>query len=94
MMMPNCWQIGDIHVLRKAIQPSGSFAVAFYYTNIAGGPSRISVRLSDIGLITSARFAVTEAFSGQYYGIMKPWYTLNCEVNPNGTLLFRFLAVQ
>jgi len=80
--------------MRKPIQPNGSFAVAFYYTNIAGGPSRVSVLLSDIGLTTSARYQVTELFSGQHYGIMKPWFTLNCEVNPNGTLLFKFLAMQ
>jgi len=92
MLLWRC-QIGDIHVFRKAIQPQGSFAVAFYYTNIAGGPSRVSVRLSDIGLTTAARYDVTEAFTGLHYGIMKPWYTLNCEVNPNGTLLFMFLAM-
>jgi len=51
------------------------------------------VRLSDIGLTTSGRYEVTEAFSGLYYGIMKPWYTLNCEVNPNGSLLLKFLAI-
>ena len=51
------------------------------------------MRLSDIGLTTAAQYEVTEAFGGVYYGVMKPWYTLNCEVNPNGTLLFKFLAV-
>lgn len=85
-------RVGDIHVWRKPIQPHGSFAVALYYTNIQGGPSRVSVRLSDIGLTTAARYDVTEVFSALYYGIMKPWYTLNCEVNPNGTLLFKFVA--
>jgi len=87
-------QIGDVHLFRKAIQPAGSFALAFYYTNIAGGPSRVSVLLSDIGLTTAARYDVTEVFSGQHYAVMKPWYTLNCEVNPNGTLLFKFIAIQ
>jgi len=87
------FQIGDIHVWRKPTQPHGSFAVAFFYTNIAGGPSRVSIRLSDIGLTTSARYEVIEAFTVQKYGIMKPWYTLNCEVNPNGALFFKFIAL-
>lgn len=87
-------KLSDVHAWRKPILPDGSFAIALYYTNIAGGPSRVSVRLADIGLTTSARYQVTEAFSGRSYGIMKPWYTLNCEVNPSGTLLFLFIATS
>jgi hypothetical protein len=85
--------MGDVHIWQKPIEPSGSYAIAFIYTNIAGGPTRVSVLLSDIGLTTAARFLVTEAFTQRSYGILKPWYTLNCEINPNGALLFQFIAL-
>jgi hypothetical protein len=87
-------RMGDVHIWQKPIEPFGSCAVVFMYTNIAGGPTRVSVLLSDIGLTTTGRYLVTEAFTQQSYGVMKPWYTLNCEINPNGALLFQFLALE
>ncbi|CAD5112881.1 DgyrCDS2092 [Dimorphilus gyrociliatus] len=84
---------GQVRVWRKEISPVGSYALAITYENIAGGPKRISYKLSDLGFVWRARWNFTEVFEGKSfgYGIYKPWYTLNGEVNPTGVL---FLHAQ
>lgn len=85
---------GQVHIWRKAILPTGSFALAIFYLNIFAGPSKVSVRLADIGIRSAAVFNVTESFSDVNYGLYKPWHTLDCEVNPTGALLFEIIAIS
>lgn len=79
---------GQLKVWRKEISPLGSYALAITYENIAGGPKKVSYKLSDLGFTWNARWNFTEVFEGKTfgYGIYKPWYTLNAEVNPTGVL--------
>ena len=68
----------------KAVRPSGSFALALLYENISGQPSRVSVKLQDLGMTTAAAYNFTNIFTGSHVGVFKPWYTFNTEVNPMG----------
>ena len=85
--------MGQLHIWRKSLSPTGNWAVAMFYVNIAGGPYRVSIVISDLGITQAAVYSVTEVFSGKYFGQMKPWYTLNCEVYPNSVKLFQFVAL-
>lgn len=85
--------IGQVLIWRKPILPKGSFAVAIFYTEISGGPTKVSETLVSLGLTSAPVYNVTESFSGLNYGLHKPWHTLDCEVNPNGALLFQFIAI-
>ena len=82
-----------MRIWRKEILPVGSFALALLYENVSGGPSKLSVKLQDLGMTGSAAYNLTEVFSGDYMGFYKPWYTLNCEINPTGVLLIQALAI-
>ncbi|ESO07803.1 hypothetical protein HELRODRAFT_98483 [Helobdella robusta] len=81
-----------VTIWTKPILPEGSFAVALLNTNIAGLPSQTSFQLSSLDISGSARYNVTEVFSGDYHGVFKPWHYFNCEVEPSGALLFQFIA--
>lgn len=86
-------QKGQVKIWKKAITPKGSFALVLVYTNISGGPSRVSVLLSDIGFTTAAAYNFTEVFDGTHIGVYKPWHTLDCEVDPTGVLFIQAVAL-
>ena len=87
--MHHSWlQKGQVYIWRKRLLPAGSFALMFIYVSISGGPTRVEQKLSDIGLVTSEDYVITDAFSGKTLGTYKPWYTFNCEVNPTGVRVF------
>jgi len=88
-----CKQNGQVSIWRKSILPTGSYALAIFYTNISYGPAKVSILLSDVGLTGAAQYNFTEVLSGRSLGIFKPWFTLNCEVNPTGALLIQALAL-
>ena len=68
----------------KPVSPAGSFALALLYENISGQPSKVSVKLQDLGMTTAAAYNFTDVISGSHVGVYKPWYTFNTEVNPTG----------
>lgn len=84
---------GQVKIWKKAITPKGSFALVLVYTNISGGPSRVSVLLSDIGFTTAAAYNFTDVFEGTHIGVYKPWHTFNCEVDPTGVLFIQAAAL-
>lgn len=84
---------GQVYIWRKPIMPRGSFAIALKYTNIAGGPTKITIKLQDLGLTTAAAYKFTDVFTGKDLGTVKPWYTYNCEVNPTGVLFIHAQAL-
>ena len=43
-------QIGDVQIWTKPVMPSGSVAFAFLNTGTGGTPSKVSLKLSDLGL--------------------------------------------
>ena len=83
----------QVRIWRRSIQPDGSFALAFTYENISGGPARISVLLSDIGLTTAAAYNFTDAFSGAPMGVYKPWHTYDGDANPTGVRFINAIAL-
>ena len=78
---------------KKAIMPKGSFGLVLMYENISGGPSKVSMKLQDVGFVTAAAYNFTDVFDGTFMGIYKPWYTLNIEVNPTGVKFIHALAL-
>ena len=87
------FQRGQLYIWKKPIQPTGSYALAFMYINVSGGPTKVSVKVQELGLIGAAAYNFTNVFTGEYLGTVKPWYTYNCEVNPVGTLFIHALAL-
>jgi hypothetical protein len=87
------FQNGQVRIWRKTILPKGSYAIAIFYTNISGGPAKVSIRLSDIGIVSAAQYTMTETISGRSIGIYRPWYTLNIEINPTGVVLIDASAI-
>jgi len=47
-------------------------------------PSRVTIRLSHLGMLNPAGYNVTEVFDGAYVGIKKPTDVLQVSVNPTG----------
>ena len=86
-------QNGQVSIWRKSILPTGSYALAIFYTQISGGASMLSLVLSDVGIVGHPLYNITEVLSGTFMGTYKPWYTLNCAVNPSGALLFQAIAL-
>lgn len=84
---------GQVKVWIRPIMPRGSFALVFLYTNISGGPKKVSLKLQDIGMVTAAAYNFTDVFTGSHVGIYKPWYTFNTEVNPTGALFLSAIAL-
>ncbi len=84
---------GQVHVWKKSILPAGSFALLLMYFNISGGPTKFSVKLQDIGFTGAAAYNLTDVFSGNSMGTYKPWYTLDCEVEPTGAVFLKAVAI-
>ena len=84
--------MGQVQIWMKPVKPKGSFALALIYTNISGGPSKVSVKLMDLGMHTASSYNFTEVFEGRHIGVYKPWYTFNAEVNPTGVLFIKATA--
>ena len=82
-----------MRVWLKPISPAGSFALALLYENISGGPSKVSLKLQDLGFTTAAAYNFTDVITGQHVGVYKPWYTFNTEVNPTGVKFIHALAL-
>ena len=88
-------QSGQVRIWRKPLsKPAGSFALALLYMNVSGGPSKVSIKLQDLGLTTAGAYNLTEVFDGTFLGQYKPWYYLDCEVNPTGVLFILATALD
>ena len=75
--------------------PKGSFALAFVYGNISGGPKKIpQFKLEDIGMTTADRYRLTDVFKGSEFGIYRPWFYFNGLVNPTGVLFLHAEALR
>lgn len=82
-----------ISLWTKEIRPEGSWMLAIFNTNIVGLPSQTSFQLNTVGVTGAGRYNVTEVFTGDYYGVFKPWNYFNCQVEPSSALLFKFIAI-
>ena len=87
------FQAGQVKVWLRPIIPRGSFAIVLLYTNVSGGPSKVTFKLQDVGMTTAAAYNFTEVYSGTHIGFYKPWHTFNCEVNPTGVLFIQATVV-
>ena len=81
--------MGKMSVWVKPVTPRGSAAVAFLYEAQSGGPAKVALTLSDLGLKNTAGYDVMEAFDGKHLGVFKPNMTFSCFVNPTGVFLIR-----
>ncbi len=72
--------------------PTGSYAILLLYTNISGGPKKVSVKLSELHIYSAPVYTFTDIFANKTMGVYKPWYTLDCEVNPTGVLFIEATA--
>lgn len=79
-------KIGNsIEVWTRPISPAGkSIAFAFLNTDGEGGPVKVMYPLSKLGAIAPGGYGVSEVFSGQSIGQLKPHDYLNITVDPTG----------
>lgn len=88
-------QAGQVRIWRRSIsKPKGSYAFLLLYTNISGGPSKVTIKLRDLGLTTAGQYNLTNVFTGEFLGTYKPWYYLNAEVNPVGCVFIDAVALD
>ncbi|XP_052795328.1 alpha-N-acetylgalactosaminidase-like isoform X2 [Mya arenaria] len=59
-------------------------AFAFLNLNDGGGPMQVSMNLQDLGLTQAEGYNVTEGFTGQFIGVLKPHDLINASVDPSG----------
>lgn len=73
----------------RKVKPENSFLLLFTYENISGWPCKVSIQFMKLGITTAGAYNVTNVFTGENLGIIKPWYGFNTDVNPTGaTLLY------
>lgn len=82
----------NIEIWTKPITPTGSVAFALLNLNTAT-PTRVSVVLSDLGLLNGSGYNVTEVFDGTYIGLFKPSAKLTVSVNPSGVFFGKATVV-
>lgn len=72
----------------KPVQPTAaqhnSAAIVFLNRRTDGTPTRVSVVLSDTGLVSPFGYKAQELFDGIYFGNFLPNDTLTVVVNPSG----------
>ncbi|ELU01625.1 hypothetical protein CAPTEDRAFT_182233 [Capitella teleta] len=86
---------GQVRIWRRSIsKPKSSYAFLLLYTNISGGPSKVTIKLRDLGLTTAGQYNLTNVFTGEFLGTYKPWYYLNAEVNPVGCVFIDAVALD
>jgi len=77
----------------RPIEPNGSWA--FVVFNEAGAvPSRVTVKLSHLGMHNPAGYNVTEVFDELQIGIKKPTDVLNVSVHPTGVFFATAIVLQ
>ena len=78
------FQTGNIQLWTKPILPEGSYAFAALNTGTGGTPSKVSIKLADLGLNNPSGYNITEVFDGKAMGKFQPTDRFNCSVNPTG----------
>lgn len=71
----------------RPISPDGSFAVAFLNLAIGGGPHKLNITCTDLGLTSSRGYHIVESFTGDDLGVFMPQDVFTCFVNPSGVFL-------
>ena len=69
--------------------PNGSYAIAVIYMYGFGGPTKVSVKLSDMGLTDPRGYSLSEVFDGGHIADLKPSDRFTCKVNPTGIVLVK-----
>jgi len=77
----------------KPIAPNGSWAFVVFNSALAM-PSRVTVKLSDLGMHSPAGYHVSEVFDGVSLGVMKPSDVLNVSVNPTGVFFGKAVVLS
>lgn len=75
--------------LSPVISQDYSYAIAFLNRRTDGLPARVKFSTSQLGLNFTAGYRITDAFSGQNFGILKPSDKILLSVNPTGITLLR-----
>ena len=79
---------GNIQIWTRPVMPTGSVAFVFLNTGNAT-PSKVSIKLSDLGLTGQAGYRVDEVFTGASLGKMTSNSTISQNVNPTGVFFGR-----
>ena len=80
------FQDGDKQVWVRPLSKK-AFAFALLNTGTSGMPTKMSIKLSDLGLTNPTGYNITEAFSGKHQGTFKETDTFEHAVNPTGIFL-------
>lgn len=83
----------NLQIWSKPVLPKGSFAIAFLNLHSGGGPRKVTVPCTKLGLTNSGGYNVTETFDGQSLGVYKPQDDFTGWVNPSGVLLITAVLV-
>jgi len=87
------FQLGQIQFWTRPIEPDGSWA--FVVFNSAGAmPSRVTAKLSHLGMQNPAGYNVTEVFDGVSLGVMNPDDVLKVSVNPTGVFFGKAIVLS
>ncbi len=91
IIMYSCFffQVGNVQVWRRPVLPEGSYAIAFLNTGTDGAPSKVSVKLQDLGLNNAKGYSIAEVFDGDRMGDFKPQDRLKIQVNPTGVFFVK-----
>lgn len=71
----------------RPILPRGSAAVVFSSFAEGGGPTKMTVPFTKLGLTNENGYNVTETFDGKYLGEYKSTANFTCFVNPTGVFM-------
>ncbi|KAL4229809.1 hypothetical protein ACF0H5_010201 [Mactra antiquata] len=77
---------GDIEIWTRTLINKG-MAFAFLNMNYGGGPSKVTVTISSLGLNAPFGYNIVEGFSGQSVGTFKPQDNFSATVDPSGVWL-------
>ena len=75
--------LGNVQIWTRPISPQGSWAFVLLNTGTAV-PAKVSLKVSDLGLVNQSGYNITEVFDGIVIGLKKPSDTLKLSVNPSG----------
>ncbi|ELU11490.1 hypothetical protein CAPTEDRAFT_171260 [Capitella teleta] len=79
-----------LSIWTRPVQPVGSYAIAFLYTQESGSPIKASANLtSDLGLTDSRGYLFTEVFENDVIGKFRSTDIFTCFVNPTGVVLVK-----
>lgn len=82
IMATKLWEFNNLQLWVKPISPQGSAAVVFFNTYNFGSGTPVSVQADSFGLTDQRGYNVTEVFTNNYLGILKPSSVLKFRVNP------------